>query len=507
MIASSQPTTSMPPANNFFARTLQVLRKHRRRAVLCFLGTMTLVIVGLIVVPRTYRSEAKLFVRMGRESVGLDATATTGKVMSVYESRENEINSVLEVIQSRVILERVVERIGARNILDGRLPQDPDAVAASNAASPGPLRDKAVLRLGKLVRITHPKKSAIISVACKAASPELAQKIVAIVLDEFRALHLKVNRTPGSRQFFESQTKLVAGRLASATAELRDAKNELGLASLEGRRATLQELLRENQSAIEKNASELAGTQATVKSLEQSLAALPQTMLAQKVIGSPNSSSDRARAQLNELQIRERQLLAKFTEHHPDVVAVRQQIAAARRIVAEGGQGDAQSTTAVNPAARQLQLQLLTAQAKAASLKSKAASLNGQRGRLLEELKALNAAEGRLVKLQENVDVLQASHKTYSEKLEQARVDWALGEDRISNVNVVQAPSYVTKPVSPQKRLVVFLGVIVAILASLGVAHLTEYLERRRDSFTDERPFSRETAAAVSYAGSAPARV
>ena len=51
--------------------------------------------------PEIYRSDAKLMVRIGRESVTLDPTATTGQVIAVGPSRESEINSEMEILKSR----------------------------------------------------------------------------------------------------------------------------------------------------------------------------------------------------------------------------------------------------------------------------------------------------------------------------------------------------------------------------------------------------------------------
>jgi len=513
MIAPANHTPSAENFESFLPRMLRTLRRQWKRAAVFFAATMALVVIGVFVVPRSYRSEAKLFVRMGRESVTLDPTATTGKVMSVYESRENEINSVMEVIQSRVVLDRVVRRLGPEAILSGDISavETTAAVAGKSDASqfahgdspgtedtgPSKLHEKAVQRLERMVHISHAKKSAVITIGCKAGSPELAQRIVREILDGFRELHMKVNRTAGSKEFFARQVKLIDKQLAAASLELRTEKNKLGMTSIEDQRKTLQELIRENRTAAQLNAAEAAGIDSTITSLKRSLAELPATRVASKVVGLPNSALDRTRQRLNELLITERQLLTRFTVNHPDVIAVQQQIAAAKAILAKREPGDAQSTTASNPTAQQLQLRLLTEQARAKALQAKAAELKRQHAALLAQLKTLNDHEGRLTQLKQDVVRLQAAHKTYSEKFEQSRIDWALGEEQISNVNVVQPPSYVSKPVSPKKRIVLFLGLIVAAIGAVGFACLSEFLQRRKESPTETAIFQRERAVPV----------
>jgi uncharacterized protein involved in exopolysaccharide biosynthesis len=484
MIAPARHTNRPAPPNpneHFVLRTVAVVRRHAKRSAIFFAVAMTLVVVGVLVAPKTYRSRAKLFVRMGRESVTLDPTATTGKVMSVYESRENEINSIMEVIQSRVLLERVVDRLGPKTILSGKLGAAAPGAISSQPAEPSPGREKAVRILERTVRISHAKKSAVIRVECKAGSPKLAQRIVQEVLDGFRELHVNANRTAGSREFFANQKELIGKQLAAATREYREAKNRLGMSSIEDQRKTLQELIRNNRTAAQANDAELVGIAATIVSLKQTLADLPKTLVAARVVGSPNSAADRARQQLNELLVRRRQLLTTFTVHHPDVITVDEQIAAAKSIVEQNGRGDEQATTATNPTTQALQVRLLTGQARAKSLKSKSAELGAQHAALLTQRKTLNDHEGRLTQLRQEVDRLQVAHRVYSEKFEQARIDWALGEQHISNVNVVQPPTFVTKPVSPKKRIVVFLGLVVAAIGAVGFAWLTEIRQRRRD--------------------------
>ena len=81
-----------------------VLLRHKKKVLVFFCLTMGIVVGFLWLAPRKYQSEAKLFVRLGRESVTLDPTATTGQTVAVNESRTSEINSVLEILKSRLMV-------------------------------------------------------------------------------------------------------------------------------------------------------------------------------------------------------------------------------------------------------------------------------------------------------------------------------------------------------------------------------------------------------------------
>src|SRR4051812_49788613 len=83
------------------------------------LGMVVAAVVGTLLMPRTYYSEARLFVRFGRENQ-VDPTASGGQMVSLYESRESEINSLIEILKSRAICDRVVSELGPGFVLYGR---------------------------------------------------------------------------------------------------------------------------------------------------------------------------------------------------------------------------------------------------------------------------------------------------------------------------------------------------------------------------------------------------
>src|SRR6478736_3242175 len=87
------------------------LTRHCLKALAVFAGVSCLAFVSALFMPRSYYSEARLFVRFGRENQ-VDPIAAGGQMVSLYESRESEINSLIEILKSRAVLDRVVEELG-----------------------------------------------------------------------------------------------------------------------------------------------------------------------------------------------------------------------------------------------------------------------------------------------------------------------------------------------------------------------------------------------------------
>src|SRR6185295_1888613 len=69
-------------------------------------------------------------------------------------------------------------------------------------------------------------------------------------------------------------------------------------------------------------------------------------------------------------------------------------------------------------------------------------------------------------------------YRMHVDKLEQARVNDELGRDKISNVKVAQPATFVEKPSSPKKPLLLALGLAVAFCGSIGWAFLSEIFDQ-----------------------------
>jgi uncharacterized protein involved in exopolysaccharide biosynthesis len=494
--------TNSPSANLGLVDLLHIIQRHRRKSLVTFFLLFALFLVALYVVPRTYESEALLFVRVGRESVTLDPTVTTGQTLSLNESRQSELNSILEVLQSRALMEKVVDRLGTEVILVGPA----DATSDSNsmrlgerilsglgsvihglgdALEPGaPIspREEAVQTLLKRSRISNAGNSNVISIAYRARSPRQAQIVANEISQAYLQEHQRINATKGSYEFFVSQAGLFSDKLDSSIEALRAAKNDMELVSIEGKRQLIESKIQTQAAEEQKTQSALAASDARILELKRLSAGLPQTVNAQQVAGMPNLAGDQMRQQLFQLEIQEMELLSKFTEKHPLVIAVREQLKNARRIQEEQAPSRVQTTTALNPSLQKLEEELLVERAASKSLKAQLIDLDKQHELALAELQEVNTQEQRIEKLQREVELAQINYRTYAEKLEEARIQQSLDEQQISNVNVAQPATFVEKPVSPKNAFVLIAGLLIACLGALFVAIRAEQNDVRMRS-------------------------
>lgn len=243
---------------------INAFRNHWLPAFLVFGATSLLAVLAMLLLPRTYSSESMIFVKLGRETVSLDPTATTGSTISVLESRDNEINSIRDMLSSRGIFEKIVDRIGPEVVLgDAPLTDEVKPVEESSERdylnSP---RQKAIKALIEDTAIISTRKSSVLMLKAEASSPALAQRILKEYLEVYQVMHTNAHQTPESNNFFEEQSRLLRGQWKESMKALQIAKEDAGVVSIEGARENLKVQTNSIQSSLMNVTNRLVATEA-----------------------------------------------------------------------------------------------------------------------------------------------------------------------------------------------------------------------------------------------------
>jgi len=455
------------PSKPALREIYSALFRHRRKALSFFLAVMTAVILITFLSPRIYRSEGTLFVRLGRENMTPDPTVTLGQgnTVSIYQSRENEINSVAEILQSRSLIEKVVDKLGAATVLGGK-------ATASQSRS---RRDKAVLAVAKNLKVWPVRKSSVIQITYEGRSPRLSQTVLQTLIDCYLEEHGRLNRPPGTHEFLAEQTDRLRDELNGRENELRDLKSRTGLISAEDQRKILVERVGRLEDEVDLAAAAVASHEAEADAIRGQLDGMSPLRVSSQVTGMTNQGTDGMREQLYALRIKEQEASAKYTEEHPKMQELRRQVAAAKALLAKEEPTRTHVTTGPNEVYQQGQLTLLAQEPVLSSLRAKAGVLRQQLLAARAAVRTLNQNEMQIAKLQREIDLFDANYRKYSANLEQARVDQALQVEQMSNIEVVQGATYDAKPVRPRKRVNLALGLFVAVAGAIGLALLLEY--------------------------------
>jgi uncharacterized protein involved in exopolysaccharide biosynthesis len=218
--------------------------------------------------------------------------------------------------------------------------------------------------------------------------------------------------------------------------------------------------------------------------LETSLKDLPRQEVTEKV-DVPNLANDNMRQLLYQLEIEERQASTLLAEEHPKLVSIRQQLKDVKAILAAQKATREQTTTATPPAKQPLQVALLMELSEVKSWEAKVKSLQADDERIFAAMKRFNDQQIEIERLERDLALAEADYRSYAVRREQARIDQVLADEQISNLNVVQQPTLVRKPVSPKKLLTISLGMAAGLCGAVCLAVVSARLDPAFDAAAD----------------------
>jgi uncharacterized protein involved in exopolysaccharide biosynthesis len=173
---------------------------------------------------------------------------------------------------------------------------------------------------------------------------------------------------------------------------------------------------------------------------------------------------------------------------HPRLVAIRKQVGDLRHILDEQPGQNVQATEAINPSRQSLELTLLNERSKAEALAAAERALIAQQEQLRGEMMELNGQSLVIDELTQRVALAETNHKEYAQRLEQARINRTLDEERISSLSLVQPASYVATGTGPGRTVVLALGLFVALgggLFAIAVANWLNPIIRSPDTLVE----------------------
>ncbi|MEZ6135340.1 MAG: hypothetical protein R3C53_10565 [Pirellulaceae bacterium] len=454
--------------------------RHLWKSVAYFVCVLASAAAFIVYAPRSYSSKAQYLVRLGHESVSLDPVATVGETMGLYMTSDSIVRSTREILGSDALAVKVVERVGANKILDRDPTITPSLLARVKQVvsdlDPISAEEKARITLQKYLDISSPTQSNVIVVSYESSYPELSLEVMQAVSDVFLEEHNRINRTEGSFEFFVEQDEILLRALNAASTAVTQAKQDFGISSIEGKRNILESRLADIEAAVSSNERGLAATKSRVQETLQQLADTPDDIVLGATSGSDQQTSAALHQQLYDLQIREKELLSKYTADHPNLQSVQQQLKEVTDIFASMNLSDTATSRGVNPVHQQLRIQLLTEQANLQAELATREVLSKQSGQLKKDLLELNAQDEKLARLQTEMEVAKSKYEAHASKLEQARLEQELGSKEITSIGVIQSPSLNERPVSPNKKLVALLGFVMACFGALALPFALEYL-------------------------------
>lgn len=440
------PAPSVQVANEPQAPSLKIsdiyytLFRHKWKILLCSIAGVAAAFALYRMSPPPYQSEAKLFIRYvitegNPPAPGRDDTTTK----SPDQRGETIIRSELEILTSMDLANDVVKSVSAARILgDAKIEGD-----ATNAAA---------TLVNRNLSIEVPPNSSVIRVSFVHPDPRLVQDTLREIVGSYLKKHVEIHRAMGIvGDYLTQETDQLRARLAETEEELRKAMHQAGVISLEDSKKSYAEQISRLRQQIFDSQTELAqriSVLSQMRKAEPSSTAPMQTQeetakaasLTQEQLESYNNIN----AQLAPLRLREQELLASYTEQSSMVQEVRSQRLALeerkRNLEAEYPTLGASTSTGSERPAANLYNPVMEA-AQIVALESKIKTLSAQLDEVRRESAKVDQLETSILELRRRKELEESNYRYYAARLEQSRINEALGSGRVSNISLIESPT------------------------------------------------------------------
>ena len=452
---------------------LAIAFRHRQLVTLCFLGVFVGAILAAILLGDQYEARMKILVKYER----VDPVVTSGpnavpQQLSNQLVIEEGLNSEVELIKSRDLLEKVVETCG----LDASPPSFWDFLRPNSAAE---RIAQAVRRLDHRLKVELATKSNMIEVSYASPDPLLSARVLTTLANEYLVKHLAVNRPPGAFNFFQQQVEQYQKELTEAEARLADFSRdqEHGAVSPQIQKDLVLQKASEFEAAMRQAQASIAQTQERIRALEAQVAETPPRLTTTDRKSDNPQLLEQLKSSLLTLELKRTELLGKFEPSYRPVQELEAQIAQARAAIAAEDKAPVhEETTDRNPTYQWVDEDLAKARADLASYQAQAAATakivrDYRSSALLLDQKDIEHQD-----LIRTAKVEEANYLLYLNKREEARISDALDTQRISNVAIAEPATAPALPVH-SRWLFVLLGIPFAILVSVGAAFVADYFD------------------------------
>ena len=442
-------------------RWLQLLQ----RQWFVILSVFCLVIVAVAVAaaqwPWKYESQAKFLVRNARQELVVTPNDKSGGMLRQDVSEET-LNSEIELIRSRDILEKVVKE---SNLVRSTGREDPSAAT-----------ERAINALQAQLTVAPIRKTNLIHVSYRSRDPLLAAAVLRRVADAYLSLHLAVHSSPGTYLLFTEQATRWREQLLQAEAALATLAGSRNLVAPEEQRNGALQSGRDMEEELVAVEAQVLEQTTRMRGAERALSTTEPRIVTQKRRIPNQGSVERAHTMLAELKNKRTELLTKFNADDRLVAEVEQQLANTEQALRDATTMTAtEEASDVNPSWLSLQNERMNASLALAGLASRADRLRAQVSAYRARAVGLAEASPQYETLLRQAAEARDQYSTYQRRAEEARLAEALDRQRISNVVLAEAPVAAQVPDRPGLALVLLIGGIAGGVAGLMIGVVADW--------------------------------
>jgi succinoglycan biosynthesis transport protein ExoP len=437
---------------------------------------LALIVGGLLVwkLPRTYQATTTIAVNAARLAPSL--------VGSAVMDRAERMNAVSQQLLSRAVLERTarLEHLDQDGSIEAAISRIRGGISVTPSDSITPSQDPA-----SAAKSLSPEQKAQLDtyqVSMVDDSPDDAQRIVnrlAQVFVEENSRSREV-RAQDTSQFVETQLQASGNRLSALEARLRTMKESFMGRLPEQTNANLA-MVSAMQRQLESNATTVRAEQDRLSMIERQIDAVQQGADS-AMLGTKGTPGEAAAVQVQTLRRELADAQMSYTDKHPEVVRLKNELATAEKTAAAERARPAADRVAnlnVTPEYRQLQKDREMTKMRISELQHQQAAITQQVAQYQTRVESAPRVEQQMVSLQREYDLERGTYSDLSGKKQTALLEEELQRKQGGEQFAVLIPAGLpSEPFKPKPMRVMLMAIAAGLVLGGGLAFGREYLDR-----------------------------
>ncbi len=424
------------------------LTKHTRFIRNATIATTVLAAAYAFLMPPTYQSTALL--RIKRQP-GISSSILDAMPMGNVQANSQLISTYQEIIKSRSVVEPVIKKVTQ--------PNDEGKYVAPEVYVKGNIT-------------TMPfKNTEMISVAVKGKSPEQAKEANDALLESFMQRLTEIERTQYSitKEFLE-------GRVGGAMEDLHKAEDALNSFQKEHKILSPDDAVKLAADKFSMTDKLKAENRINLEAANARHAAIAGSMQAGAASMADSSVVQAYNAELAKLEAQRVEYATKYTQKHPAMIKINEDIAQMQGKLEQAIQQVANGQSASsNPVYNGLLADKFRSEAEASVAASNLSTIAAIEAKYGEDLATLSDNQKEYLRLMRGVTIAQDIYTMLAKRLEEAKV----AEVSITrDVQVVDSGDLPERPIAPRKGLSLVLGFLLGLLSSSALVIAKDLLNR-----------------------------
>jgi uncharacterized protein involved in exopolysaccharide biosynthesis len=446
-----------------------IIFKYKLIVTVIFFSVVCSAAIMTFLMPKVYESEAKIMVKFGREDIYMPTSSMMGNQPVLFDySREERINSEVEILNGRNLIEKVISDLGASKIypdFDKKpLLVNPFAKKLEPVEQENELFTKTTLLFMENLSIEAVRKSNIIEIKYQHSNPFIAAQVVNKLIDVFLDFHLNVYKKSHGYEFFDNQVAILKEKLVSSENEYETFCRDNNITLLYEQKSLLLQSISTLKADHARTLTEISEREGKKRALSgHSTADFSEVAMGEETELNPMAISS-IKSKLNELRLEEEELLSKFTPKSIPVTNIRKEIKKAQELLKR------EEKIYHDKAITSIEHNL-------SALQKRGMVQNEQLSAYQRELDRINGLELRLKELERKVNQNEETYQLYVKHMEEARLSQAMDKQKIANISVVEPALPPMKPIKPNVLLNLALSLILGIFAGILISLYVEYLQ------------------------------